>query len=614
MSNRLCKSLPTDTEESPRTTPLRVTWRDLANSLPSDPSDTTTNHPIDIKEVRRGGLLVGWQSNSNSSLYDSSNDSRDRNDEGAGEGSEEDVVKKKDKSVTDEEDDVKKKDKEGATDDDDEEEDDEEVDAAWAEILEELQNLRNSQSSSAVSPKQILEVLQNLRNSQGSSSSVDASAADFCPAQIKRESAAADFRPAQIKRESPTNDNNLGNTFSRRMRQIMSKRLWKSLPTEATPTTPPPRVTWRDLASSLPADLSDTIPITDKDLRGGLVTNNMEEETNREETMVPIAAKDRRGRFCSNREESTRTFDSWAQTVNSSDEKGGSFLDWEKSKKKMSSDSLSSFISSSNSLDAVNSLDADGGEGGAKEDDVKEKSQSSFPIEISEMLEDMQYRRSRRSTYESNANNSVNSAGSFIPAQIKPANFGNRLSRRMKHMSSKLSSSLASASTRTTWNLTNSTSSDHWDHHRSSSQGWSLPSSGRRGSLSWSLASSDVDGAATDRSTRSAAADNTASSNQDEKLSFLRRVRSSGRLKDGDAASTKTNDSKTTAYVAALSSSFTGGDAKCRPIRICREDNVDIEELRREIISSGNSNNEGKPRRKKSFTLFSSFESDDDIL
>ena len=321
------------------------------------------------------------------------------------------------------------------------------------------------------------------------------------------------------------------------------------------------RLEARNLIASLPSasDLSDTIESNDQ----------------------------RRRAFGANREESTRTFDSWAQTVNSADGKMGDLLvDWDLTKK-MRKISLNE---SSYPLSAAAA-------GGAKEDDYDAKNKGdnnvldgTFPIEISEALEGLQQScRSAPVAPEDFSPAQIKLDQDFSPAQIKldPANnVGNRLSKHMRRMSERLSSSLTSrtsSSTRTpgeTWNLTASLPSEQREyqyHHRYIHN---------RGSMaSWSLASSDH-GVTIDTAINN--------QNQNTKLSILR-ARSSDRLQYENGAAVATS-------VPAISPSR-GEDAN-RPIRISREDNVNIVELRRELLSAAASDKEGRSRRKSSFNPF----------
>eukprot|EP00984_Skeletonema_dohrnii_P033191 scaffold28904_cov61-Skeletonema_dohrnii-CCMP3373.AAC.1 len=156
----------------------------------------------------------------------------------------------------------------------------------------------------------------------------------------------SEFRPAQIKKLVPAN---LGNRLSRLSRHV-SDRLSSSLPGRLTSASTRTPVESRKLTASLPlpsaSDLSDTVPIENNDQRRRVLFGRSWEErlearnltaslpsaSNQSDT---IESNDQRRRaFGANREESTRTFDSWAQTVNSADEKMGDLLvDWDLTKK-----------------------------------------------------------------------------------------------------------------------------------------------------------------------------------------------------------------------------------------------------------------------------------------
>jgi len=239
-------------------------------------------------------------------------------------------------------------------------------------------------------------------------------------------------------------------------------------------------------------------------------------------------------------------------------------------------------------------------DGGAEEDDYDAKNKGdnnvldgTFPIEISEAFEALEgLQQSCRSAPVAPQDFSpaqIKLDQDFSPAQIKldPANnVGNRLSKHMRRMSDRLSSSLtslASSSTRTpgeSWNLTASLPSEQREyqyHHRYIHN---------RGSMaSWSLASSDH-GVTIDTAINN--------QNQHTKLSILR-ARSSDRLQYEKGAAVATS-------VPAISPSREE-DAN-RPIRISREDNVNIVELRRELLSAAASDKEGRSRRKSSFNPF----------
>ena len=129
-------------------------------------------------------------------------------------------------------------------------------------------------------------------------------------------------------------------------------------------------------------------------------------------------------------------------------------------------------------------------------------------------------------------------------------------------MSSKLSSSFTSASTRTSftsastrtprasWNLATSLPSDQSDTTRMTYQRQ------HRGSIAWSLTSSDRDGTAEGMI-----------SDQDIKLSILNACSSGASNSRGNGTD-----------VATLSSSYSGcGEVPIRIRRITREDNVNIE-------------------------------------
>ncbi len=247
------------------------------------------------------------------------------------------------------------------------------------------------------------------------------------------------------------------------------------------------------------------------------------------------------------REESTRTFDSWAQPVNSADDtkgddkKGGLLVDWDPTTmtKKMNTLSLN---------ESSNPLPASDGGAGEKEDDSDSKNRGdyersrTFPLGIREIFEEGIQRR--RSSAASGA------SGDFRPAQIKLEQLGNnvghRLSKRIKQVSNKLSSSYTSLAS----NLSRS-HSDSWNLSRS------LPSDQREQNLHSPF------------NRRSLAARPLASCDN-------------GRQQSNRS---NANDSVTFSCVPALSSSsLREGEVDNLPIRICREDNVDILELRRELL------------------------------
>eukprot|EP00984_Skeletonema_dohrnii_P029025 scaffold19313_cov75-Skeletonema_dohrnii-CCMP3373.AAC.6 len=417
----------------------------------------------------------------------------------------------------------------------------------------------------------------------------------------------SEFRPAQIKKLVPAN---LGNRLSRLSRHV-SDRLSSSLPGRLTSASTRTPVESRKLTASLPlpsaSDLSDAAPIESNDQRRRVCGRSREErlEARNLTASLPSASDlsdktenndQRRRAFGANREESTRTFDSWAQTVNSADEmKGDLLVDWDLTKK-MRKISLNE---SSYPLTAAAAAAA-AADGGAEEDDYDAKNKGdnnvldgTFPIEISEAFEALEgLQQSCRSAPVAPQDFSpaqIKLDQDFSPAQIKldPANnVGNRLSKHMRRMSERLSSSLTSrtsSSTRTpgeTWNLTASLPSEQREyqyHHRYIHN---------RGSMaSWSLASSDH-GVTIDTAINN--------QNQHTKLSILR-ARSSDRLQYEKGAAVATS-------VPAISPSREE-DAN-RPIRISREDNVNIVELRRELLSAAASDKEGRSRRKSSFNPF----------
>ncbi len=329
---------------------------------------------------------------------------------------------------------------------------------------------------------------------------------------------------------------------------------------------------------------------------------------------MPWSNKSRRRRGV-NREESTRTYDSWAQstaggessrTVDDSVDsmkggggEGGDFMHWDQTKK-MSN--LSLMFDSSNSINVEEEAEEERERG----NDVKMDA-STCPAELGEILG--QRKDERRKSSSSNTDDD-RAGADFTPDQLKyePAKT-NKLSV-LRRMSNKLSSSLTSASTRTprgSLNLAASLPSDQSDTTRRTYQRQ------HRGSIAWSLTSSDRDGTAEGKI-----------SNQDIKLSILN-ARSSEFLQDPDKVTSSkllsnrnsswtifggggSNNRRNGTDVATLSSSYSGSGEV--PIRISREDNVNIEELRRDILSgaAAGDNRErdggGEAKRKSSFSLF----------
>ena len=372
----------------------------------------------------------------------------------------------------------------------------------------------------------------------------DETTSDFCPAQIK-------LQPSES-----------GKRLSRQMRDIVPDKLSSSVPSQPSTSTRSGGEEQQDnLASSLPlpSDLSDTV----------LSTENDDDD------------RRRRG-FGTNREESTRTFDSWAQTVSSTDDKsGGLLVDWDLTITKRIKQL---------SLNASSDVAADGGgahegDGGGDDNDAKNKSDkndigAAFPKEITEALDALDSSQtSRRSSTASEfrpaqitldamfpvptsrtrtRSSSVATATTtdFQPAQITLENDdvgNNSLSNRVLRMSKRLSSSLSGhTSTSTT---TTKRTSESWNNLASSLSS-ELGHRASTVSTSWSVSSDH-------------GLDN--------------------------------------ATFPSLSSSLREGDTSYynRPIRIGREDNVNIEELRRELLlraSSGGEND--SPRRKSSLLGF----------
>ena len=328
---------------------------------------------------------------------------------------------------------------------------------------------------------------------------------------------------------------------------------------------------------------------------------------------MPWSNKSRQRRGL-NREESTRTYDSWAQstaggessrTVDDSVDsmkgggggEGGNFMHWDQTKK-MSN--LSLMFDSSNSINVEEEAEEEREEGNVKMD------ASACPAELGEILGQLKDERRRSSS----SNTDDRAGADFTPAQLKYEPAKNNKLSVLQRMSSKLSSSLTSASTRTprgSWNLATSLPSDQLDTTRRTYQRQHM------GSIAWSLTSSDRDGTAEGMI-----------SNQDIKLSILN-ARSSEFLQDPDKiTSSKLLSNRNSSWtifgggannnrgngtdVATLSSSYSGcGEV---PIRISREDNVNIEELRRDILSGAAAGDNcerdggGEAKRKSSFSLF----------
>ena len=355
---------------------------------------------------------------------------------------------------------------------------------------------------------------------------------DFCPTQIK-------LHPSE-----------LGKRLSRRMRLIVADKLSSSVPSQ--PSSASTRLegeeSQKNLASSLPlaSDLSDSVP--------PIETNN----------------DDRRHRgFGTSREESTRTFDSWAQTVNSADDKngGGLLVDWDLTMtKKINQLSLN---------ESSNQLIAADGRGAQEEDDEADDDTTNngdndmddaaaFLTEIIETLDEWQTNRS-------------SIPPDFRPAQITlDGGVENTLSNRMRRMSKRLTSSLPGHTITTTSSASSS--------RRTSS-----------GESSWNLVASSLTSEL--RSGRGSLASSwTGLSSSDH-----------GFPKKTGSRSTTTTTAAAAAVPALSSSSLREGDAN-RPIRIGREDNVNIEELRRELLlraaSDGDNEGSNKPRRKSSLLGF----------
>lgn len=272
-------------------------------------------------------------------------------------------------------------------------------------------------------------------------------------------------------------------------------------------------------------------------------------------------------------------------------------MHWDQTKK-MSN--LSLMFDSSNSINVEEEAEEERERG----NDVKMDA-STCPAELSEILGKLKDEKRRSSS----SNTDDRAGADFTPDQLKyEPSKTNKLSV-LRRMSNKLSSSLTSASTRTprgSLNLAASLPSDPDTTRRTYQRQ-------HRGSIAWSLTSSDRDGTAEGMI-----------SNQDIKLSILN-ARSSEFLQDPDkVTSSKLLSNRNSSWtifggggnnnrgngtdVATLSSSYSRrGEV---PIRISREDNVNIEELRRDILSgaAAGDNRErdggGEAKRKSSFSLF----------
>ena len=350
----------------------------------------------------------------------------------------------------------------------------------------------------------------------------------------------------------------LGKQLSRQMRHTVSDKLSSSVPSQPSTSRSggeePPNNLASSLPLTLPSDLSDTVLSTDND------------------------DNDRRRRgFGTSREESTRTFDSWAQIVSSTDDKsGGLLVDWDLTiTKRFKQSSLNASSDAAADGRAQEEVDGD------NDNDSKNKSDTdmdaAFPKEIIEALDASQ--TSRRSSTASEfrpeqikldavfpvptsrtrtRSSSVATASTdFQPAQITLDNDdvgNNSLSNRVLRMSKRLSSSLSGHTSASTTTTTTKRTSESWNNLASSLSS-ELGHRASTVSTSWSVSSDH-------------GLDN--------------------------------------ATFPSLSSSLREGDASYnRPIRIGREDNVNIEELRRELLLRASSGGENySPRRKSSLLGF----------